>query len=220
MLKMTPRQTREEIEAIDQDLAELEPWEKKLVEMRKHYVLSNCRDVVTFIENGLQSGQGRPALTDLEPFDQGWPGLREARDEIAHLRERRELLATELPSSADDARSVALADAIAKEIRERAKGLIDRSRNLDALLNEAARLALPLLEEIQRVWDNNKALDKLAFDQDIARPSTPRPATPSLDVALPLSMLLRYLRGQEPNGVDPEVAAQIRSCCEAATVGG
>ena len=69
MLKMTPRQIREEIDAIEQDLAELEPWEKKLVAMRKRYVLSNERDVINIIENGVRGGQGRPAYADLDPFD-------------------------------------------------------------------------------------------------------------------------------------------------------
>ncbi len=219
MLEMKPRQIREEIEAIDQDLAELQPWEKKLVEMRKQYVLSNRRDVVEIIENGLRGGQGRPACADLDPFDHGWPGLREAHDEIAHLRERRELLAKELPSKVETARSVTQAETTADDIRARAKDLPARARRIETLLNEAARLTLPFLEDLSRVWADNAALDKLAFDHDIPRPTTPRPETPSLDVAVPLSVLLRYLRGQDPNGVDPEVAAQIRSCsdCEAAT---
>ena len=187
--------------------------------MRQRYVLSNQRDVVRIVENGLQHGEGRPACADLEPFDQGWPGLREAHDEIAHLRERRELLAKELPSRAETASTVTQAEAKADDIRARAKDLPACARRIETLLNEAARLALPFLEDLSDVWQDNAALDKLAFDHDITRPKTPRPETPSFEMANPLSALLRYFHGQEPNGVDPEVADRIRSCSrdEAAT---
>src|ERR1051326_8228593 len=102
----------------------------------------------------------------------------------------------ELPSKAETARSLAEAEAKADDIRVRAEALLQRAHAIEAILNEAAPLTLAFLEDLTRVSQDDAALDKLAFDHDIPRPTTPRPATPSIDVAVPLSVLLRYLRGQ------------------------
>src|SRR5258708_6973570 len=212
MQNMTPRQVREQIDAIDQDLNKLEPWEKKLVAMRKQYVLTNDRHVVNVIENGLERGHGRPALADLEPFDDGWPGLREARETIAELKERRALLVEQQPSKAETAERVREAESLAADIRKRAKALTAPTAAAHSAVNDAARLCLIIADETWRLWEANTPLDRLTAAADITRPETPSPSAPTFPLAASASLLLRaYFRGAQPSPIDSSVVPDIRT---------
>jgi hypothetical protein len=211
-MQMTPRQLRKQIEAIDRELGELRPWEKKLTAMRKVYVLSNERDVVNIIENGLRGGQGRPAYSDLDPFDDGWPGLNETRQVITNLKERRALLVEQQPTKAETAERISEADSMAADIRKRARALTAPTDAAHAAVNEAARLCLAVAEETWRLFEANAALDKLTADADIARPETPRPEAPTFPLAASASVLLgAFFRGGEPGRVDPHLVPDIRA---------
>jgi len=211
MQKMTPRQLREQIEAIDQELRELTPWEKKLITMRKRYLLDDERDVVDIIENGLRSGQGRPAYSDLDAFDDGWPGLRETRETIASLKERRALLVANMPSKSEVEERTRETAALAGKIRARARELAARQQVLRGRLEEVAHLALSIAEDAHRLWEDNASLDRCSAEADIPRPQTPRAETESSDLAAPLSVLLRTcFNGGEPCAIDPVLANTIR----------
>jgi hypothetical protein len=191
MQKMTARHLREQIEAIDHELGELQPWEKKLAAMRKRYVLNDQRDVVSIIENGLRAGQGRPAISDLDPFDDGWPGLSEARETISELKERRALFVEQLPSKAETAERIKEAETRAAAIRKRAEALALRMSSVETTLNAAAHQALAVAHETSRLWEETTALDKLAAEADIARPETPHVQSPTFPAAAQLSALMR-----------------------------
>jgi hypothetical protein len=210
-MQMTPRQLREQIDAIDLELGELQPWEKKLTAMRKNYVLNDERNVVNIIENGLRGGQGRPAYTDLDPFDDGWPGLLETRDTIATLKERRALLVEQQPSKAQTAERAREADALAAEIQTRARALGVSTERAHAAVNEAARLCLAVAEETWRLCEANASLDKLATDADIVRPETLHPDAPMFPLAASASMLLSaFFHGGQPGRVDSSLVPDIR----------
>ena len=212
---MTPRQLREQIEGIDQRLKALGPWEKQLVAMRRRHLVEdtdNARWAIDIIDNGLRAGQGRPNDPDFAPFDDGLPGLHRTRDTIAGLKERRALLIEQQPSKAQTDAKKKEAGTRAADIRARAEALAASIAPLEAALNETARLALAVAEESHRLWEENSRLDRLAAENDIARPSTPRVEAPTLRTATALSALLgRHFRGGQPYPVDLNAARQMRN---------
>lgn len=126
---MNARQIREQIEAIDERLQELEPWEEQLVVARRRWLIDESPDArwaVMIIEEGLRPSGGRPASLDLPPLDAGWPGLHATRETITGLKERRALLVEQVPSEAETAAWVKEAEARAANIRRRAEDLAAR----------------------------------------------------------------------------------------------
>ena len=210
---MTPRQLRDEIEMIDRRVDQLQPWEQRLTAARNRYLLQNERAVVALIDAGYRPGDGRPSDLDLEPFDRSWPGLRETHRSLAELRERRALLIQQLPSETETIDRTNEADARAADIRARAEDLATRTAEVQTALNDAARLALEVADDTRRLWEDNAALDKFATAADVTRPDTPHLDAATFSVAMPLSVLLRYFSGGQPNAVDSNLRREI---CDAA----
>jgi hypothetical protein len=209
---MTPRQVREEIEKIDRQLAQLQPWEETLSAARRRYVLAgddDARWALSVIDNGPR-GEGRPSDPDLAGFNEGLPGLRSTRQLIAELQERRPLLVHQLPSDAETAERTVGAEKLANDIRARAEHLATVTASAHATLNEAARLALVVVEEARQLWEDNAALDKLTAAADVARPETPRADGPKFRIATPLALLLRdHFIDARPGAVDANLRREI-----------
>jgi hypothetical protein len=212
---MTPRQVRERIEEIDQELKKLVRWEKTLVAARRRLLLedtSSARWTVEIIENGRRPGEGLPPDPELAPFSEGFQGLHDTRSEIAHLKEKRALLVRRRPSKAETATKKKEAEDRAADIRTRSEDLAIRAESTHAMIKEAARLALAVAKDARRLWEDNVVLDKLTTDSDIARPKTPVSEAATFPAALPLSILLRnYFRGGQPSYLEPKLADEIRT---------
>jgi len=158
-------------------------------------------------------GGGRPSDPDLAGFDEGLPGLRKTRQQLAHLQERRPLLVDQLPSDAEKAERTQETERLANDIRDRAERLATLTATILSALNDAAPFLLQRAGEARQLWEDNLKLDKLTADADIARPETPRPDAPTLPLAMPLSLLLRdHFINSRPMSVD---AALLREICDA-----
>jgi len=116
-------------------------------------------------------------------------------------------------SHTETAERTAEAEKLTNDIRARAERLATVTAAAHAALNEAARLALVVVEETRRLWEDNAALDKLTAAADVARPETPRADGPTFPLATPLALLLRdHFIDARPAAVD---AALRRETCDA-----
>ncbi len=195
---LTPRQLREEIEAIDRDLERLQPWEKKLTAARKRYLLDDDRYVVKLIEDGLSPGQGRPPNLGLDELDWGWPGLDDTRQTIAELKERRAILVEQRPSKSETEVQAKDAETRAADIRTRSDRFAEQCGALDEALRKLAPLVASIVEESRRLREDCHALDKLTRDADIPRPETTAADALAVPIATQLSHVLRgYLQGTQ-----------------------
>lgn len=202
---MTPAQLRDEIRSIDSRLGWLEPWAAQLSAARQDRLLQTTREAreeLAIIDRGVRGGQGRPNDPLFEPFDTGAPGLIDARQEIADLRERRTALADRLPNESQRAARIREADEQAREIRDLATALDDQTQAAFAALNDAARLALLVAKQTRALWEKNDSLSSYTRDADVPRPDTPRRDALIYPLAAPLGRLLvGYFMGGAPHAV-------------------
>ena len=203
---MNRRELRAEIASIEHQLADLRPWEAQLTVARQQRLVQSTREAreeLVLIDRGIRHGQGRPNDPVFAPFDEGRPGLIEARQTIAELQERWTALQDALPDSPDYTHE-------AEEIRTLAATLEEQTAAAVATLNEAARLALIVAQQTRTLWEKNAALDKLTRDADVPRPDTPRRDALTYPLAAPLGQLLvGYFMGGSPHAVDTHIIERI-----------
>lgn len=206
---MTPRQVREAIGMIDGQLGRLIPWHASLEQTRQRYLLEagdGSSNVLALLEDGMRQGGGRPPDPALAGFDVGLPGLRVLRSEIAMLRERRQLLDSQLPSKAATAAARREATAQAAQVETLAHDLDARTTGVLAQLSAAAQDALALTEDTRRMWEANVRLDRFCADEAIDRPDTPHRDAPRVEAATALaSLLFAHFSGGKPYPVDESI---------------
>jgi hypothetical protein len=210
---MTPGQLHEEVRTIDARLGQLMPWEAQLSAGRQERLRNatrEAREEIAIIEHGVRGGQGRPSDPMFAPFDSGWPGLIDTRQQIAELQERRTALAEALPDDSERAAQIADSEQRAAEIRNLAATLDERTQAAVAALNDAARLALLVAQQSRTLWEKNISLDKYTRDAAVPRPETPRRDALTYPLAAPLGRLLvGYFMGGQPEAVESDLTHNI-----------
>ena len=143
---MTTTQIKLEIQNIDAQIPDLELWHDSLDQARKALLINGDdkdRNVLSAIETGLPSGE---LITIHDPevrsLLDGWNGrgLRSIEQDLADLRERRELLEGELPSDKEVA-----------EAEEKASELSNLLSEQSALFNQCWSEFMTALAEAEGV---------------------------------------------------------------------
>jgi hypothetical protein len=203
---MNTHDTRQAMAEIDKAVAVLEGNIATLTAERERALLDGDAGLVRKIENGFDLSEGIPA--GVTP---GLPGLLRAQTDLSALRERRRLLAAQLPSEAEQQAVVANAKAQAEDIATRTAALDGKMPALHAAAQTLAQVALEVADEQLRVWRDAAALDALCRESGILKPPTPDLTILRLPGARALAVVLAHFTGGRPAPVDAGVRRELEA---------